>query len=208
MTDLLRNHTDEDVANLTSNYDVWVAQLRNGFTAIQPKWVASDSVSANSFSNDLGGLESRYGTAKSNDYGSLSDVLTNPLTGGMYTGGRAEAKYQAIIKALHQGGEGSPPQPGDFEDLTLRLAAEQAKLGSSQTKYVPTRQPSADADSDISLFKKLAGLDVIGNQTARKAFTIPLWGKVAIVLGLTTLAAEAVGLPVWSRAVASRYTKK
>jgi hypothetical protein len=180
MTDFLGNHTIDDVTDLLKNYDSWISTLQANYEKVKGAWASKDASAARDFQNDLEAMVSRYDSARSD---ALTSVM-NPLAS-------TENKYNAIVRAIHQGGEGTPPQKGDYSDLVRRLSNEASLLGQTLTPNAATLQPTA-TDWDLLAFKKSAGLDPVASLAGlqRSPFNpnapalIPTWVKVAGAIGL------------------------
>ena len=110
-----------DMVNLLKSGDYGIAQLGKAYGDFTGAWLAKDPAGYADFTNDWMSLQARWARARvaAKSTGSvLSTGLVSGLTGGLAGGGLA---YDGLFKALHQGGEGSAVQRGDFNDLVQRL---------------------------------------------------------------------------------------
>jgi hypothetical protein len=143
----LGKYTISDCDNLVSNYGTWIPQLGSQFLAVKEAWLSKDPTAAGSFRDDLQALIVRWLAAKAE----LTSLRNRLEVSSALDYVLADNEYQDLVKAVHQGGEGSPPQEGDFQDLTLRLQAYLNTIpnNAASVSYTPVNQPDSDPDSAI-----------------------------------------------------------
>jgi hypothetical protein len=141
--------TEANVDDLTKNYDVWIPLLRKRFQNIQAQWQQADASACGDFNQDLTDLETRWATAHklaiADEAGTTAAVALLPAIAipsamlylynkVVHHGTIADVNpqtlvYNSYVSAIRQGGEGAPPQTGDYSDLLSRIHDEENRLG-------------------------------------------------------------------------------
>lgn len=218
-TDIMGNHNAADCQQMVDNYGTWIKTLTDDYHNLYDKWCAftstivsstgtegtftnvgeggalANKVAADAFGVDLQGLTDRFNAAVA-DFQAQGNL--QQLAGAVGIGDTLESIYQKLILAVRQGGEGADPQTGDFVDLRDRLDAVSRAVGQgSLTTFGPVIQAKTGQDSDLSLFKKTAGIDTISSlvhdQSPNKSLVLAFWNSIPL---WAKLGGAAVGVAV------------
>lgn len=177
-TTLLGKHDLQECQTLQKQYAIWIGQLGNQFLNIRGVWEKKDPSGAASFANDLKALISRWRTASEGVESLDKNSPTIPILGKIEPPDYfSEKVYQNLIRAVHQGGEGSPPQSGDFADLTTRLQSFIRLAGATPINYTPAVQPQSQGVAD-KLLRNVGP----GGLGAPKAVASSPWFKGVVVI--------------------------
>jgi hypothetical protein len=170
------SHSLDQAQNLQTNYAKWIGELAAQFAKVQSTWAAKDAGNTSgyfpsppgseaSFEADLAGLRSRFTRASVGVDAQARATVLSPRVAD------ASNEYDALVKAVRQGGEGAPLQAGDFSDLTSRLQAYLASEGQA-VNYSPAVQPTPELSS--------AFLEATDPTNLRRNFP---WVKAAAIVG-------------------------